>query len=74
MTTIGNAWHLAGLAQARGAQARVCHGAAVHPVIRDQIAGLARRLVLGHVELAAAVEPLLLAKDVGGHRLPPAVL
>jgi hypothetical protein len=35
-------------------------GAAAHAVIRDQ--------------LAAAVEPLLLAKDVGGHRLPSAAL
>jgi hypothetical protein len=32
---------------------------------------LALLLALGHVELAAAVEPLLLAKNVGGHRLPP---
>ena len=31
-------------------------------------------LALGHVELAAAVETLLLASDEGGHRLPPAGL
>jgi len=36
--------------------------------------GLAGRLVLGYVELTAPVEPLLLTKDVGGHRLAPADL
>jgi hypothetical protein len=46
-------------------------GAAAYPVSLRARAG---RLVLGHVELAAAVEPLLLPKDVGGHRLAPAGL
>jgi hypothetical protein len=74
MTTTGNAGHLAGLAQARG---RRIESATEQLRTRSSAISsraLARRLVLGHVELAAAVEPLLLAKDVGGHRLPSAVL
>ena len=72
-TTTDNVWYLIGLAWQEGAS-RVCPGAAAYPVISDQLAPWRWRLVLGHVELAAAVEPLLLAKDVGGHRLPPAGL
>jgi hypothetical protein len=65
--------HLIGVIRARGAQARVCPGRRV-PVLRDQLVGLAGRLVLGHVELAAAVEPLLLTEHIGGHRLASAGL
>jgi hypothetical protein len=70
MTSTGNVWHFSGLARPGGAQARAGRGSCVpsHPVRSRALAG---RLVLGHVEVAAAVEPLLLPKDVGGHRLEP---
>src|SRR5260370_26798015 len=45
------------------------------PAIADQRAGALGWLsVIWHVELAAAVEPLLLPNDVGSHRLAPAGL
>ena len=71
--TTGNGWHLIGLARARGRRLESARAAA-YPVIRDQLAGHGGRLVLGYVELAAAVKPLLLTKDIGGHRLAPADL
>jgi hypothetical protein len=73
-TTTGNVRSLLGVARGRRMQARVCPGQLRTRSSAISSRSLAWRLVFGHVEFAAAVEPLLLAKDVGGHRLPPAGL